>query len=163
MNIDISQIMTSEGMSLKFEHELEADKISFNGNDLVFDKNIIAYGTVENVGGGEFVLNASVDCSFKTVCARCLCEFNVDFPFEISERFVKNSADELVIPLEGNQINLTDVVFDNLYMNLPISFTCKESCKGLCQECGQNLNEGECKCEDNNIDPRLSALLKFKK
>lgn len=163
MYIDISQIMTAEGMNLKFEHQLEFENVSFNGNSIVFDKNVIVSGTVENVGGGEFVLNANVDCSFKTECARCLCEFNVDFPFDIVERFVKNGADEFVTLLEGNKINLTDVVYEHLYMNLPISFICKETCKGLCQECGQNLNEKECNCEDNNIDPRLSALLKFKK
>lgn len=163
MDIDISQIMTANGMSIEVDKNIDFDSVSFNGNDITFTKPVSVIGTVKNVGGGAFVLEGEVKASFKTACARCLCDFDVDFPFEIYEKFVKNGADEFVTLLEGNKIDLSDVVLEHLYMNLPISFICKDTCKGLCQECGQNLNEGSCNCEDDNIDPRMSALLKFKK
>jgi uncharacterized protein len=35
---------------------------------------------------------------------------------------------------------------------------CKPDCKGLCAQCGQNLNEGQCDCDAEPIDPRLAPL-----
>ena len=35
---------------------------------------------------------------------------------------------------------------------------CREDCLGLCQECGANLNDGDCGCAPDEIDPRLAAL-----
>jgi uncharacterized protein len=35
---------------------------------------------------------------------------------------------------------------NNLRLNLPVRFLCKEDCKGVCTKCGKNLNEGECEC-----------------
>ena len=33
-----------------------------------------------------------------------------------------------------------------------------EACKGLCPQCGKDLNQGECGCERTSIDPRWAAL-----
>ena len=35
---------------------------------------------------------------------------------------------------------------------------CSEDCKGICNVCGQNLNEGTCDCEDTGLDPRMSVI-----
>jgi len=46
---------------------------------------------------------------------------------------------------------------------LPLAETCRDECKGLCAQCGANLNEGECGCEpDRSTHPfaALKALLR---
>ena len=45
-----------------------------------------------------------------------------------------------------------------LLLNLPEQVLCKEDCKGLCPECGTNLNLKDCDCGDKDIDPRWAAL-----
>ena len=45
------------------------------------------------------------------------------------------------------KIDLKKIVDDVIIMNTPIVFLCKEDCKGLCPNCGANLNDGGCKCE----------------
>ena len=40
---------------------------------------------------------------------------------------------------------------------------CREECKGLCPECGTNLNHSTCDCSLDNIDPRLAGLKQFLK
>ena len=47
---------------------------------------------------------------------------------------------------------------DDILLELPSKFLCKESCKGLCPKCGKNLNEGPCNCNTNETDPRLAVL-----
>jgi uncharacterized protein len=43
-----------------------------------------------------------------------------------------------------------------------MSVVCREDCQGLCAQCGQNLNEKKCGCEQRVIDPRLAALKDIK-
>jgi uncharacterized protein len=35
---------------------------------------------------------------------------------------------------------------------------CREDCKGICPQCGKNLNLGPCDCKVENVDPRLEIL-----
>lgn len=62
--------------------------------------------------------------------------------------------------LEDEVIDVTEVIENNIIIELPIKRLCKENCKGLCQQCGVNLNFSKCKCE-KDIDPRLAKLKDF--
>jgi len=62
---------------------------------------------------------------------------------------------------DGDEIDLTPILQDQLLLALPPKIVCREDCKGLCQRCGQNLNRGTCQCGDREIDPRLEPLKKF--
>jgi uncharacterized protein len=50
-------------------------------------------------------------------------------------------------------------VREEIILSIPMKAVCSETCKGLCPECGQNLNEGQCDCVVERIDPRLAPLL----
>ena len=41
---------------------------------------------------------------------------------------------------------------------LPFAPLCGKDCKGLCQTCGENLNERTCECKNERIDPRFESL-----
>jgi uncharacterized protein len=40
---------------------------------------------------------------------------------------------------------------------------CQKACKGLCEQCGANLNEDPCNCQPRSLDPRLEPLLELKR
>jgi uncharacterized protein len=63
---------------------------------------------------------------------------------------------------EGEEIDLTPLIQDQILLTLPAKAVCREDCRGLCQRCGQNMNRGTCPCADQNIDPRLEPLKKFR-
>lgn len=62
----------------------------------------------------------------------------------------------------GKEIDLDPIVREQLLLALPMSALCKEDCKGLCPQCGQNLNEKQCGCEVRPSDPRWAALKNIK-
>ncbi|SUY61625.1 ribosomal protein L32 family protein [Clostridium sporogenes] len=62
--------------------------------------------------------------------------------------------------LKNEAIDVTEVIENNIIIELPIKRLCKKNCKGLCQQCGANLNFSKCKCE-KDIDPRLAKLKDF--
>jgi uncharacterized protein len=55
-------------------------------------------------------------------------------------------------------LNLERPLHEQVLLTIPLQTLCRPDCRGLCSQCGQNLNEGSCQCSDNTGDPRLAAL-----
>jgi len=107
-------------------------------------------------------------------CVRCLTQ--TDLPLDLSidlALFPKGkepeaapegelTADDMGVGSYAEGIiDLSDVVHDEVLLELPMNPLCRESCAGLCPVCGQNLNEGKCSCQPE-IDPRWQGLRSLK-
>jgi uncharacterized protein len=57
-----------------------------------------------------------------------------------------------------DQIDLSELLREQFYLALPMKPLCRDDCRGLCPECGINLNAGTCTCAPTWEDPRLAAL-----
>ncbi len=95
-------------------------------------------------------------------CVRCLNEFDqqlvIDFTelYAFSARSVSDSG--LILP-ENGYIDLAPLVREYMLLEVPINPLCMLDCKGLCQVCGENLNENsEHDHGEEAIDPRLAVL-----
>jgi uncharacterized protein len=60
--------------------------------------------------------------------------------------------------VEGDEVDLTEIIREQILLNLPEQVLCKEDCKGLCPQCGANRNLIDCDCGEDEIDPRWAAL-----
>lgn len=63
---------------------------------------------------------------------------------------------------DGDRIDLGEIVRENLLLEEPMKHLCREDCKGICQRCGKDLNEGPCGCVENRRDSRWDVLKDFK-
>lgn len=94
-------------------------------------------------------------------CVRCLTEFPLRLETEFSELYAFNrrsvTDSGLILPEDG-KINLTPLVREYMLLAVPIKPLCRKDCKGLCSECGENLNEVTCEHTVQKIDPRLETL-----
>lgn len=112
------------------------------------------------------LIQGTLEAETRVECVRCLTMFDLPTAIEISELFLPQHAvqdvdgneEPKIITEEGN-IDLTPIVREEIILSIPMKAVCSETCKGLCPECGQNLNEGQCDCEVERIDPRLAPLL----
>jgi len=59
--------------------------------------------------------------------------------------------DEPILPFE-------EIVREQVLIALPMKPLCREDCRGLCPQCGKELNAGSCACEHETGDPRFAAL-----
>lgn len=104
-------------------------------------------------------LSGTVSFHGRLTCAVCAEDFEQDREEEIYVEFEQRSnrqeppgvheldGDELVrVAYEGGEIDLIPVVRDTILLSIPIAPTCRSDCKGICPECGANLNTGECSC-----------------
>jgi uncharacterized protein len=55
-------------------------------------------------------------------------------------------------------LDVIEMLREQFQLALPMKPLCAESCRGLCPECGANLNRAECGCRPTWVDPRLAPL-----
>lgn len=94
-------------------------------------------------------------------CVRCLEPFSQTLEIRIDDLFVYppgQAADTgLSIP-ETGILDLNPLARECLLLDVPLQPVCRPGCKGLCSECGNNLNESPCSHPTAEVDPRLSGL-----
>lgn len=102
--------------------------------------------------------------SYSRSCDRCSTDFTreMDMLFEhkLAQTLVDDGNDDY-IETPDFKLELDDIVISDILLSLPQKNLCKDDCKGLCQICGKNLNEGDCSCDKREIDPRLEMLKQF--
>jgi uncharacterized protein len=115
-----------------------------------------------------------ISAKFEIECTRCLepvsfpLDANFDVEFVDQEHFGSDGEHEIdranlsVNSLEDGRLDLKELVREQLLLNLPDQFFCREDCKGLCEICGVNRNIENCDCEADDVDPRWSALKDLK-
>jgi len=95
-------------------------------------------------------------------CARCLTAFSQPIDFHLEAQFGLPSTrphEGPVFPIGVNGIlDLRGALREQILLDLPMRSLCRPDCRGLCIECGENLNEGPCDCVQESIDPRLVRL-----
>ena len=85
-------------------------------------------------------------------CDRCLTQTTQDF----DENFLETASTTAEI------IDIMSCVRQTLALTEDIQFLCSPHCKGLCPQCGQNLNEGACNCQPEILSPFAVLKGKFK-
>jgi uncharacterized protein len=115
-------------------------------------------------------LRGSLSAGLELPCARCLepVRQDVSRQFELLYRPLGTDAgrDELSVTdaeaevgyYQGQGILLEDVLREQVLLALPLKTVCRESCKGLCPQCGKNLNQEQCSCTVSAEDPRWEVL-----
>jgi len=113
---------------------------------------------------GRVVARVEVECD------RCLkfIGLPVDSSFKIEnvtqEDYQAQQAVELtegdldLTVFDGEVIDIDGLVTEEILLAVPDHILCKDDCKGICPECGQDRNSVECGCETAEVDPRWSGL-----
>ncbi|MFC1998815.1 DUF177 domain-containing protein [Chloroflexota bacterium] len=108
-----------------------------------------------------------LDTTQRLTCSRCLEIFEYPLTLSLSEEFVPTmdiiSGTPVPVP-EGlftidssHEICVDDALNQYKLMALPMKPLCKSDCRGLCDHCGMNLNNGDCTCS-HDVDPRWAVL-----
>lgn len=111
------------------------------------------------------VVTATVMAPWTGECRRCLGPASGHVQAEVrevyEERNAKHEGDrdegEETYLMEGDRLDLGPLVRDAVLLGLPPAPLCREECRGLCPQCGADLNVESCGCEAP-IDPRWVAL-----
>lgn len=160
MLLGLSKIIDAPGSVLHFETSLDLSDLDFGGC-YPAKQPVTAVGEVRNTAG-VLIMSGKVQTCLFGICARCAQDFEreVVFPLKailVTELASEESEDEWVFQLEDNFADLDDIVNTTFVLNMDSKLLCKEDCKGICCQCGKNLNYGSCNCKQER-DPRFAVL-----
>jgi len=159
------QMKAPVGTSLVYD--FQEDNVKFD-DDIKVIGPLNGYVRMRRTNQGLLV-DGWVELTLELLCNRCLKEFELPMHVNFEERFYPTvdivsglplapfDEDE-IFPIDAHhQVDLTEAIRQNLLLALPMVAVCQEDCKGLCPQCGHDLNLGPCECEPE-VDARLGVL-----
>lgn len=158
---------------LVFRHQYAAGELDLSEHEFELETAPLVTGRVTRVGM-DVRVRGEIKAALKADCDRCLnavpigIESSFDLIYVPDDPGAGQTGEHEVLDrdldiatYENEQINLDDLVLEQLELSLPTRVLCREDCKGLCPECGADLNFEQCQCE-KPIDPRWQALADLK-
>ena len=163
--------ITAEGREVSFaEPEREINRTLAGGAlHEYFVKAPLGISLSYYRAGTEIFVSGTLDAATTATCSRCAEEF--DLPSQRRFRYVlapkamggENDlalkADDLEFSFyNGDEIDLGPLIREQVLLALAERPLCRQECRGLCPQCGVNLNEASCGCVIGAPDPRLAVL-----
>lgn len=163
MKIIISDI-PDEGLILDLEEKIEEEDIS-----LLSPVKAHLELTKEH---SEVIVEGSLKAELELECGRCLKKYGhvMDVPVnvvyhpvaEIGHDRHELKDDEMDMGFyQGDELDLKELLREQIMLNIQMKPLCDENCRGICSQCGTDLNTGACSCETKKIDSRLEVLKKL--
>ncbi|MCR5654025.1 MAG: DUF177 domain-containing protein [Lachnospiraceae bacterium] len=159
---NLTDILSEEGKVESLSVPYEAAFFQKDGvNCKVLSDEPIAF-VFTNTAKGEARIEGKGSIRLQCRCDRCLKRVDIDVPVLIDENVREENADRQTgdeQPFWHDAKLDTELLITNeILVNFPAKILCKEDCKGLCPNCGKDLNEGDCGCDTFVPDPRWAAL-----
>ena len=160
---------------LCFSFILKKDQLEIDQGGLSVKVDITVNGSLNRIDDDVY-LKGAVMTSVVASCSRCLDTLSYPVDSDLKSHFVRSddrsiskrdvelhASDIDAEVYENQQIDLTQSIIDSILLAVPVICLCEENCKGICSQCGKNLNQGLCKCVNESFtDPRLESLKIFK-
>lgn len=104
-------------------------------------------GTIRNIAGAVMV-KLTITGKYNAVCDRCLEDVTLPLTAKIDTSITEDfrSKDDSVF-INNGKLDFVKTAYEALFLEVPSQILCKEDCKGLCHNCGTNLNIKQCECE----------------
>ncbi|WP_251197814.1 YceD family protein [Anaerotardibacter muris] len=121
--------------------------------------------------GGALLVTGTVSAAAETSCARCLDPVTLDMDAEVEAYYLIPGKDEPITEdeeieydqlVEGKKIDLTELCQASLALAFPYITLCSDDCKGLCPQCGKNLNHETCDCAVEEADDSTNPFAVLK-
>lgn len=163
MNIDLRDFQDDAVSSVHVDDKIHPSSLDINGRNIKFIEPIRYEGDIYKVGRDRLV-HINIYYKYEEACGRCLesyiMEDNTVLTGKLVEETGKESYEEEgdLIYYTEDKLDLSDDIMDMVILSLPMKPLCNKKCKGLCPKCGINLNENQCDCEFDYVDPRFEKL-----
>lgn len=172
MILDISSLLSGEKNRLEIDYSLPV--VSPSGETHAVNLAGVEFPQPASVKGqitdnaGYMRLTLSIVLPYETVCARCARPlsgaFSVTFERTVVPEGMVEDAEEKeedFVVVTGGKLDIDEQLLEILEIEFPTRVLCKEDCKGLCQRCGKDLNEGPCDCPTEEMHPAFAKLLEM--
>jgi uncharacterized protein len=170
MRIELENL---EGGKGSFAHTYQPDELDLMDDRLRLEQPASVTGRIRT-SGSEARVSGKIDARVEVGCDRCLKALEVPVSAKFALEYITGqeyesthvaelSTEEMAVSVfDGETIDVDEIVREQILLAVPDRALCNDDCKGICSNCGTDLNSGNCNCESSEIDPRWEALKKFK-
>lgn len=167
LNLSLTAVSRGE---VRVEGEVAPEDPVWEGADLALAEPLHVELTARSVGEGVLVrgrLRTRLDLE----CRRCLTGVThlIDEPVELlfepladEEEEVALSGEVYPLPDRGDLVDLRPALREQLLLRVPEHVVCDEACRGLCPQCGADLNQTTCSCVPEKGSSPWGALKNLK-
>ncbi len=165
-----------EGLELKWNEEpegLSGYLESLSEIDFGFESPLQSEAKIQRVGR-SVLIKGEVHTILHLRCVRCLKEFSypITSSFDLTLLPLKETGfrEEMELStedletnfFEGGEIHLSEIACEQIMLEIPLQPHCQDGCKGLCPQCGKDLNLSSCDCVEKDLETGFSALKKLR-
>lgn len=145
--------------------ELKQDDPALEGLDVALREPVAVSGRLQAISEGRFYWQGRATTVIQGECRRCLTPVSSPLSLEIGALFTQDAEglddpDSYTVAPDASEVDVTPAVREELLLAAPRYAVCREDCKGLCAQCGKDLNAGPCGCEP--VDARWQPLKALK-
>lgn len=167
MILNLSDVLSEQHKTIEEDVLIEMERFGSKlGCFPIIEKEPLSI-KVEHVKERELLITGKGKIVLEIPCDRCLEPVATVFDLNISRITKGNVTDESEVEsedldeanyIDGYTLDVDQLVGSEILIGWPTKILCSEDCKGICNVCGQNLNQGTCDCEDTSLDPRMSVI-----
>lgn len=165
MLINLSDVLSEQHKAVDETVQLDMDFVQLKAGKFPIIRKEPVHVTVTHVKDKELRIQAETQVTVVIPCDRCLADVEQEFVFDFTrlvdlatpDAELREGFDESDY-IDGYYLDVDKMLYNEILIGWPTKVLCSEDCKGICNVCGQNLNEGSCNCEDTGLDPRMSVV-----
>ena len=167
MKLDITKGIQRKGIDVPFALEDAWGEDHWNGDTISYVRPVVLSG-LYMLADETVIVRGTARAVIQSPCARCLKPTQTQVEAEFEEAFIRDTgeareADDDSYMYSGHVIELDEAVRTVLLLEMPSRVLCREDCRGLCDQCGADLNANACSCQKDlthrNPFSALASLL----
>ena len=168
MFIDVQELWERRE-PLLLDHTFRPEELELKDPLYALRQPVRFSGSAVALTGQDVRIQGALSTLLDLVCSRCLKEFQKAIDKAIDLTYVPNESrgpDEEIALSYGDldlglftqsRIDLNSVMIEQIVLEIPMKPVCSAACRGLCDQCGADLNLGACNCVKTS-DPRWAGL-----
>ena len=163
MFLELESLFNTPGLDLPFAYALPEQPAELEGDGFPLAERPRIDGVLRN-RTGIVEMDGTATVTLSAPCDRCAAPFTAELRIPLRHTLVRELNDETnddFVLVEQFRWSPDALIWEDIVLAMPPKLLCREDCRGLCPQCGQNRNEGICACAQKG-DPRLAALRELK-
>lgn len=163
MKTDITDLLSIENLTQELQVSIDMEVFQSKLGAFPIKEKFPFSLHLENQENQRLIAAGETDVTLLIPCGRCLEEVAVRLHLMINRNYFLGEASSLedaedIDHVEGTELDIDRIIYDEILINWPMKVLCKEDCKGICRKCGTNLNYKTCLCDQKELDPRMAAI-----
>ena len=155
LRVDLRELAQGRGGAVETRGELKQDDPALEGTDITLQEPVAVNGRLQSIGEDRFYWQGTATTVIQGECRRCLTPVATPLQLEIGALFTQDQdaeddPDAYPVAPDATEIDVTPVLREELMLAAPRYVVCRDDCKGICPQCGKDLNAGPCDCEPAN-------------